>query len=222
MKHSDFSIGKIFYTATGEWKCTDVGTRTIACIKTKEGWMEGPPYALQEQVFDENDFGGCWEKNEGPMPFEPDWYSAPGDTIKDCLRERDLSVAKFAWLMKLPYPMVKNLIDGKEKITPEIAVKLTNVLGSTFAFWMRRDDQYMQAYIRKENKSPWERITPEEFEATFEFHPGDHQEIKEKCLRPEEVKDALKWWHSLSDEDRARLMRLQLFWHPNDGLGGFA
>lgn len=63
MEHEDFRIGMEFTTASGRWRCTDVGTRTIAAIKIddpgSDGWLEGPPYAVVEIVFDENDFGGC-------------------------------------------------------------------------------------------------------------------------------------------------------------------
>jgi hypothetical protein len=63
MEHSDFSIGTEFMTATGRWRCTDVGTRTIAAIKLDLDhdpfWYNGPPYAVVEQVFDEYDFEGC-------------------------------------------------------------------------------------------------------------------------------------------------------------------
>ena len=37
------------------WRVTDVGTRVVVAIEHKPGWMEGPPYALAERVFDEND-----------------------------------------------------------------------------------------------------------------------------------------------------------------------
>ena len=37
------------------WRVTDVGTRVIVAIKHTPGWMEGPPYALAEHVFDEDD-----------------------------------------------------------------------------------------------------------------------------------------------------------------------
>jgi hypothetical protein len=37
------------------WRVTDVGTRVVIAIEHKPGWMEGPPYALAERVFDEND-----------------------------------------------------------------------------------------------------------------------------------------------------------------------
>ena len=33
MKLEDFSIGREFWTETGAWRCTDVGTRTICAIK---------------------------------------------------------------------------------------------------------------------------------------------------------------------------------------------
>lgn len=65
MKLSDFSIGKVFRTDTGRWRCTDVGTRTIAAIfldpNKDDSWFNGPPYAVEEVVFDENDFEGCEE-----------------------------------------------------------------------------------------------------------------------------------------------------------------
>jgi len=64
MKHSDFAIGGKFVTTSGTWRCTDIGTRTVIAIKVSDGedasWFRGPPYAVEEMVFDENDWGGCW------------------------------------------------------------------------------------------------------------------------------------------------------------------
>jgi hypothetical protein len=63
MNHADFWIGREFFTATGRWRCTDVGTRTIAAIRLDldhdPAWYNGPPYAVVESVFDEYDFEGC-------------------------------------------------------------------------------------------------------------------------------------------------------------------
>lgn len=62
MIKEEFQIGLEFYTATGKWRCTDIGTRMIVAIKldqTDESWYNGPPYAVVESVFDEYDFGGC-------------------------------------------------------------------------------------------------------------------------------------------------------------------
>ena len=81
MKHSEFKIGSIFYCGGRTWRCTDIGTRTIVAIRIDrveigsddprhrrtisgreaeaEGWFNGPPYAVAEHVFDENDLEGC-------------------------------------------------------------------------------------------------------------------------------------------------------------------
>lgn len=81
MKHSDFALGMVFWTADRQWRCTDVGTRVIVAIRIdaaeigsnepslrralnreqakSEGWFSGPPYAVAEVVFDEDDFEGC-------------------------------------------------------------------------------------------------------------------------------------------------------------------
>ena len=62
LEKSDFYIGFEFWTATGRWRCTDVGTRTIAAIKLDEpdpSLYNGPPYKIVEHVFDEYDFDGC-------------------------------------------------------------------------------------------------------------------------------------------------------------------
>ena len=62
MRHSDFYIGLEFNTATGRWRCTDVGTRVVVAIRldTRDSsWFNGPPYAVSESVFDEYDVVGC-------------------------------------------------------------------------------------------------------------------------------------------------------------------
>ena len=63
MQHSDFTIGTEFLTAAGRWRCTDVGTRTIAAIRLDldhdPRWYNGPPYAVAEHVFDEDGIAGC-------------------------------------------------------------------------------------------------------------------------------------------------------------------
>jgi hypothetical protein len=57
-EHQDFAIGTEFLTETGQWRCTDIGTRTIIAIKIDEyddaSWYNGPPYAVVEHCFDED------------------------------------------------------------------------------------------------------------------------------------------------------------------------
>lgn len=103
MKHSDFVIGKSFWCGGREWRCTDIGTRTIIAIclddhevvtvslgpvreETRrtitrseaeaDGWFNGPPYAVAEHVFDEYDQHPCAFDAVGPG--EGDGETGPG------------------------------------------------------------------------------------------------------------------------------------------------
>lgn len=83
MKPTDFHIGLEFWCSGRQWRCTDVGTRTVIAIRIDgadltvsqsgslekltlsgreaedRGWFNGPPYAVAEHVFDENDLEAC-------------------------------------------------------------------------------------------------------------------------------------------------------------------
>lgn len=85
MRCEDFVIGREFWCGGKRWRCTDVGSRVIVaiCLESHEivtrlsgeqigesvceirsitddpEWLNGPPYALAESVFDENDIKGC-------------------------------------------------------------------------------------------------------------------------------------------------------------------
>lgn len=84
MKHADFYIGMEFFTGSGKWRCTDIGTRVIVAIslepretvrvhydengeRHEERYVSddprdlfGPPYSVVEHVFAEYDLGGCY------------------------------------------------------------------------------------------------------------------------------------------------------------------
>ena len=54
-------IGGPFTNGAGEWIVTDIGSRTLSVIKLEQkmkddpSWLAGPPYAVAEIVFDEDD-----------------------------------------------------------------------------------------------------------------------------------------------------------------------
>lgn len=88
MEFSDFEIGREFWTRSGRWRCTDVGTRVVIAIKlgpreiggvefNERGervafrtmsddpvWFEGPPYAIAECIFDEYAMEVCYRTEE--------------------------------------------------------------------------------------------------------------------------------------------------------------
>jgi HTH-type transcriptional regulator / antitoxin HigA len=80
--------------------------------------------------------------------FCPDWASAPGDTIADILRERDLSEVEFARRIGHTPDDVKALLQGRATITIAIARRLERVLGASVEFWISRDFQYRQDVAR--------------------------------------------------------------------------
>lgn len=67
MKRSDFRIGLDFWNNGSaeptKWRCTDIGTRIIVAIRLDHeedpSWYNGPPYAVAESVFDEDDMEAC-------------------------------------------------------------------------------------------------------------------------------------------------------------------
>jgi hypothetical protein len=79
MKHSDFTLGGTFWCGDHQWRCTDIGRRTVIAIHIDSvtiggtepeqhlsyaeaeagGWFNGPPYAIAEHVFDEDDIESC-------------------------------------------------------------------------------------------------------------------------------------------------------------------
>lgn len=85
MRHEDFTIGETFWATSGPYRCTDVGTRTIVAVRLPRwpttivqhesvgderrsttvvvddpSWLNGPPYAVVEVVFDEDDLADCY------------------------------------------------------------------------------------------------------------------------------------------------------------------
>lgn len=78
MQKNEFQIGQDFYTKSGKWRCTDIGTRTIAAIQLNQEDAKndnGPPYSIPELVFDEYDIEEC---SQDPTEFE--------DTIDEILK----------------------------------------------------------------------------------------------------------------------------------------
>jgi hypothetical protein len=81
MQHGEFRIGETFWCGGRQWRCTDIGTRSIVAIRIdeaevsgtnpalcrtlnrgeaeSEGWFNGPSYAVAETVFDEYDLPAC-------------------------------------------------------------------------------------------------------------------------------------------------------------------
>ncbi|MEH2311447.1 MAG: HigA family addiction module antitoxin [Nostoc sp.] len=90
---------------------------------------------------------------ETTRTFTPDWVSPPGDTIADILEERDWTQVQLAERLGYSTKHISQLINGKAPINEETALKLERVLGSTAAFWLKREAQYRAGLARIEEEN---------------------------------------------------------------------
>lgn len=77
--------------------------------------------------------------------FAPDWVSSPGETIADVLEERGWTQTELAERLGFTRKHVNDLVQGRTTLTPDAAVRLATVLGSTAGFWLRREAQFRAA-----------------------------------------------------------------------------
>ena len=94
--------------------------------------------------------------------FQPNWVSAPGDTIIDIMEERELSTEDLAISLGLSSIITQKIIDGAEFITEELSVKLAKTLGASEDFWLRREFQYRESLVRlsKVEEISWLKLLP--------------------------------------------------------------
>lgn len=95
------------------------------------------------------------------ITFQPNWSSAPGETILDTLRELGLSESAFSDQMSLSSRETSDLVEGRATITIGLARKLSSTLGASVEFWMSRDHHYRQDATRlREEERNWVRGLP--------------------------------------------------------------
>jgi len=83
------------------------------------------------------------------MSFKP---SPPGDTIKDIMEERGISNIGLQTLLNLSEGTINDLLSGEYNIDRNMAIKLSNTLGSTPEFWENRERLYKEAQALTEGK----------------------------------------------------------------------
>jgi HTH-type transcriptional regulator/antitoxin HigA len=82
------------------------------------------------------------------LGLHPDWVSAPGETMRDILEVRGMSISAFGAELGEPADQVSALLDGRMPITLSIARRLAAVLGSSVEFWMCREAEYREDSLR--------------------------------------------------------------------------
>jgi HTH-type transcriptional regulator/antitoxin HigA len=88
--------------------------------------------------------------------WAPDWATHPGEHLAEYLEVRGWSQAEFARLADLTPKLVSDIINGKNPVTPDTAIKLERVLGLKDYIWLglQRDWDLHQARQRASEVVP--------------------------------------------------------------------
>lgn len=79
-----------------------------------------------------------------PPKFEPDYAVPPGETLREILDDRGMSVVDLAEQSGLSCDAVAGVLEGKTAITVQIAKGLARALGVPASFWLRREEMYRE------------------------------------------------------------------------------
>ena len=77
----------------------------------------------------------------------------PGGVIEDALEHLNCSVAKGAKALGVSRSQLHRVIRGQCAVSPEMALRLERVIGSTMGTWLRAQAIYDEAQIRKKAAS---------------------------------------------------------------------
>jgi HTH-type transcriptional regulator / antitoxin HigA len=72
----------------------------------------------------------------------PNWATAPGDTLLETLEYLGMSRKELAASMGYPVQTIQAIIEGKGAITPEIACQLEQVLPMSASYWLKGEEIY--------------------------------------------------------------------------------
>lgn len=72
----------------------------------------------------------------------------PGATIREQINDKGMSQKEFAIRMNMSEKYISRLITGEIHLTPEVAVKLENVLGVPARFWNNLESVYQKKLIK--------------------------------------------------------------------------
>ena len=76
-------------------------------------------------------------------------HPRPGDIIQEALDELNDSLREFARAMEIAPSTASRLLTGKAPLTPEMAIKLSVVIGSSPEMWLNLQNTWSLAQAQK-------------------------------------------------------------------------
>ncbi len=99
-------------------------------------------------------------------------HPRPGDIIQESLDELNVSLREFARAMEIAPSTASRLLTGKAALTPEMAIKLSVVIGSSPQMWLNLQNAWSLAEAAKRwmcrDYAVWLRNKNGAFTAPFE------------------------------------------------------
>lgn len=81
--------------------------------------------------------------------------------LEDFLKPLGMTQTRLAQLIGVHYPRVNEIINGKRGITPDTALRLSRLFGTTAEFWLNGQLDYdLYAAIHSDRAKEIERIKP--------------------------------------------------------------
>ncbi|WP_375458348.1 ImmA/IrrE family metallo-endopeptidase [uncultured Enterovirga sp.] len=133
--------------------------------------------------------------------FEPEWAEPPGTTIRAILHARSISKEALAHFLGADVQTVQRLLLGVEALDENIAIRLSECLGSSRTFWMAREAEYRSDIVRVQQRNTasdpefWVKQFPSREMATLGWigQFRSRTEAADRCLAFFGVPDVPTW-----------------------------
>ena len=86
------------------------------------------------------------KRTENMSAFNP---THPGETLRDCIHESDLTVTNTARKMGISRTTLHRVLSGRQPTTATLALSLERIGWSNAEFWMRRQVNYELSVMRR-------------------------------------------------------------------------
>lgn len=102
--------------------------------------------------------------------METNYKVATGVIIKEYLNENNISQKELATLLDISENNISKLLNGKSRLTEEMAIKLEKVLPEIPAsYWLNLESKYREYLAREKDKNKFEQSNLEDIADRFKF-----------------------------------------------------
>ncbi len=85
----------------------------------------------------------------------------PGEMLlEEFLEPLGMTQTELAERIEVPFQRINSLVNGRRAMTPDTALRLSRVFGTTPAFWMNHQLRWDLYHAQRDAKAPLQRIKP--------------------------------------------------------------